>query len=332
MRTYKIQFQLKSSIRTPFHADTIFGHLCWAMRFLEGEEKLKAWLINYEESPTIISNAFEIGKFPRPILPPLSIGTLAKLKGFNPQKLDLKTATILKKMKKITAIDEKWITDHQNSFSNEAMSSYLFDLAEEALNNSTNKHIRTMQRVAITHNTYDRLNGSVLEGSLYEWEETFYLQADGAPQSFWFLIKTETLDKSEIENLLDFVSKSGYGADKSIGKGQFDIVSVDEHSIPVCSNANAFISLSNFIPAKPEDLNGYYKPITKYGKLGGEWATGRVPFKKPIVMVEAGAVIKDKDYSDSKFYGKLQTKVHRQPEIVQYGYAFPFPICLKEDI
>jgi len=117
MTTYKVEIKLKSSIRTPFHADTIFGHLCWAMRFLEGEEKLKAWLKNYGESPTLISNGFLLGKFPRPILPPLPLDILGKIKGFEPNKLDLKTATILKNMKKIAFLDEGWIKDHQISFS-----------------------------------------------------------------------------------------------------------------------------------------------------------------------------------------------------------------------
>lgn len=332
MTTYRIQFRLRSSLRTPFHADTIFGHLCWALRYLKGEDRLKEWLESFGSSPTLISNAFQVGSFPRPMLPPLPLQKLGKLKEFNPDDLDLQTATVLKGMKKITFLSKKWMKEHQASFSNVTLSCHLFDLAVKRLKESTNEKRKTVESIAITHNTYDRLNGRVLEGSLYDWVETFYLQPDGELQSFWFLIRTDTLSKAEIENMLEFVEFSGFGADKSIGKGQIDITAVNEESLPECPNANAFISLSNFIPAKPEDLNGYYQPITKYGKLGGEWATGRVPFKKPVVMLQAGAVIKDAEYSEAKTYGKLQTDIHRQKEIVQYGYAFPFPICLKEDV
>jgi len=331
MTTYKIYFNLMSSLRTPFHADTIFGHLCWALRYLKGEKRLNEWLDSFNTSPTLISNAFPEGSFPRPMLPPLSLQELGKLKGFNPDALDLKTATILKGMKKIAFLSEKWIKEHQASFSNTTLSCKLFDLAEKRLAESKNKKHKTEKSIAITHNTYDRLSGRVLEGSLYEWVETFYLQPNGEPQTFWFLIRTESLDKTEIENMLEFVAFSGFGADKSMGKGQIEITAINEEALPECPNANAFISLSNFIPAKSKDLNGYYQPITKYGKLGGEWATGRVPFKKPVVMLQVGAVIKDADYSKTKTYGKLQTDIHRQKEIVQYGYAFPFPICLKEE-
>lgn len=327
MTTYRIHFKLSSSLRTPFHADTIFGHLCWALRYMMGEERLTEWLESFHTSPTLISNAFPLGMFPRPLLPPLSLQKLGKLKGFNPEELDLKIATILKGMKKIAFLCEEWIKEHQASFSNATLSCKLYELAKESMNEKR----KTVGSIAITHNTYDRLNGRVLEGSLYDWEETFYLQLNGESQSFWFLVRTDTLSKTEIENVLEFVAFSGFGADKTIGKGQLDITSIAEEPLPACPNANAFISLSNFIPAKPDDLNGYYKPITKFGKLGGEWAAGRVPFKKPVVMLQAGAVIKDNTYSDSKFYGKLQDQIHRQKEIVQYGRAFPFPICLKED-
>jgi CRISPR-associated protein Csm4 len=331
MSIYKIKLQLRSSIRTPFHADTIFGHLCWAMLYIEGEDKLKEWLESYKTYPTLISNGFILGKFPRPNLPSLSLETLGNLKGFDPNNLNLITATILKRMKKVASLDEKWVNEHQASFSNEVLSSHLYDVAATAIAEKKNREAKTVQSVAITHNTYDRLNGRVLEGSLYEWEESFYLKPDGKPQSFWFLLNTETLSKVQIENMLGFIALSGFGADKSIGKGQIEISKIEEHSLPPFPNSNAFISLSNFIPAKPEDLNGYYKPITKFGKLGGEWAAGRVPFKKPVVMLQAGAVIKDSNYSETKFYGKLQKQIHLQEEIVQYGYAFPFPICLKEE-
>ena len=49
-------------------------------------------------------------------------------------------------------------------------------------------------------------------------------------------------------------------------------------------------------------------------------------------MLKAGAVIKDSQFSMYKTYGKLQTNIHgTNKEIVQYGYAFPFPIHIVED-
>jgi CRISPR-associated protein Csm4 len=302
------------------------------LRYLKGEVRLKEWLESFGSSPTLISNAFQVGSFPRPMLPPLPLKELGNLKGFNPDELDLKTATVLKRMKKIALLSEEWVKEHQTSFSNETLFCHLFDLAAYRLTESKDEKRKTVESIAMTHNTYDRLSGRVLEGSLYDWVETFYLQPDGESQSFWFLLRTKALSKAEIENMLEFVAFSGFGADKSIGKGQIEITAINEEALPKCPNANAFISLSNFIPARLEDLNGYYQPLTKYGKLGGDWATGRVPFKKPVVMLQAGAVIKDADYSETKTYGKLQIDIHRQKEIVQYGYAFPFPICLEEDV
>ena len=324
MITYKIRLELRSSIRTPFHADTIFGHLCWAMRYIEGEARLKKWLAEYKKSPTLISNAFKSGLFPRPVLPPCRL---------NKQELSsLTAAALFKKMKNIGFIGEPWVYEHQSSLSAEGLTTELERIIEEELKDRKKRNwlSPTQKTVAITHNTYDRLNGRALEGSLYDWDESFYLQPDQSPQLFWFLIKTETMNKGQIEKILEFIALSGFGADKSIGKGQIEIRSVEENSLPTCTNANAFISLSNFIPNSTAELNGYYKPITKFGRLGGGWAAGRVPFKKPVVMLQAGAVIKDDSFSNSKIYGKLQGNIHHQKEIVQYGYAFPFPVFLKE--
>ena len=60
---YTIELKLSAPLITPFQSDTIFGHICWAVRFLKwGEEdKLNDFLTQYETEdspPLLISNGF----------------------------------------------------------------------------------------------------------------------------------------------------------------------------------------------------------------------------------------------------------------------------------
>ncbi len=321
MKTFKISFKLKSSLRTPFYADTIFGHLCWAIRHINGNDFLEEWLKNFKKNPIIISNAFPIGYLPRPVLP------LVRLQLDGVSILD--QMFLLKRAKKIQYLEENWILNNRNPLTLHGLQKYLFELSKKNEDTSFEE-----KNVYLTHNTFDRYRGRVLEGGgVYELEEYFFRSSDNDELRFWFLIRTETFDKNELSKFLEYIEFTGFGADKSTGKGQIELESIDEFSFPNIDRANAFISLSNFIPGKPEDLNGYYKTLTKYGKLGGDWASGYLPFKKPVVMLLAGAVIRDDDFFENKRYGKLQYSIHgTNSQIVQFGIAFPLPIYLKENV
>jgi len=337
MKTLRVNIRVLSSLRTPFHADTLFGHFCWAMRFLEGEGNLKTWLDDFEASPTLISNGFLKGLFPRPLTRPLSLAQSGKLLGFDPDAFPgpekLIIASRLKKLKNVTMIEEPWFWDNQENLSAENLTRMLYEQIkkeekEEAEKKPAKK--RRHEEMAVMHNAFDRLEGRVLEGSLYEFEELFYLDEHSQPEQFWFLVQSETLDEKRLAALMEFIAHSGFGADKSTGKGVIEVESIQEYPISECKNPNAFVSLSNFIPSRPEELNGYYQPLTKYGKLGGEYAAGYNPFKKPLVMLQAGALIKDETITPEKRYGKLQSGVHKNSDIRHYGYAFPIAVHYQE--
>ncbi|MCK6619808.1 MAG: hypothetical protein HUU32_21210 [Calditrichaceae bacterium] len=336
MRTFKIILKLLSSLRTPFHADTLFGHFCWAMRFLEGEEALKAWLDGFEASPTLISNGFLKGRFPRPLTRPLSLAQLGKLLSFDPDAPPTPEKVIiagrLKKLKKKSMIEEQWFRDNRENLSPEILVSMLYKQVkeEETQDEKKTTRKRRQEEMAVMHNTFNRQEGRVLEGGLYEFDELCYLDEQDQPEQFWFLVQSETLDEKRLAALMEFIGHSGFGADKSTGKGVIEVEGIEDYPIPECKNPNAFVSLSNFIPAKPEELNGYYQPLTKYGKLGGEYAAGYNPFKKPLVMLQAGALIKDESFTPEKRYGKLQTGVHKDAKIKHYGYGFPIAVHYQE--
>ncbi len=322
MTTFRVSFEIRSSVRTPFQSDTIFGHFCWAIRFLFGEERLKNWLHEFPNSPTLLSNAFPERLFPKPLCKPLPFNEIISNSSStsDPTGIDLLMAA--KKIKKIRFISEKWFWENIHHLSPHLLFSYLREQQTDV--------DFAAETVLISHNRFNRATGRVDEGGLYDFEETFYSKPDNSQPNWWFFIKTQTLSKSEIEKILSYIEWNGFGADNSTGKGVIKIKNLVEFAIPPCQHPNAMLSLANFFPASQQCLKGYYNIITKFGKLGGAFASGYNPFKKPVIMIEAGALIIDPDYSPDKNYGSLVDDVHKNTSIKHYGYAFPIPIHYEE--
>ena len=125
----KITLRVLSSFITPMQADTIFGTICWAYKYLEGEDKLKIFLQAYDkEPPLIISDGMPAGFFPKPVLKPLSLKQSEQLisqvleqnKALKPRDKDadpLQLLTKLKALKKHNYMPRSYFLEHQNNFS-----------------------------------------------------------------------------------------------------------------------------------------------------------------------------------------------------------------------
>ena len=158
-------------------------------------------------------------------------------------------------------------------------------------------------------------------------EETYFDDSTYEYISIYMKIDMEWYDV--IRALVEVISYSGYGKKKSSGKGAFEIIDFEEfNGFTDSDDANAFVSLSNFVPSADDPVDGFYHIFIKYGKLGEEYAYSSMPFKKPLVMLKAGSVLRT-DKKPKDYYGTIvQNLVPAKPEVVQYGYAFALPIRL----
>ena len=90
---------------------------------------------------------------------------------------------------------------------------------------------------------------------------------------------------------LEMLGRTGYGADATTGHGGFE--RLDEvQSCPELSDvpgADGFISLSTYQPATGDPTDGFWRVFVKYGKLAPEFHDRGAIFKRPQVMLEAGA-------------------------------------------
>lgn len=67
--------------------------------------------------------------------------------------------------------------------------------------------------------------------------------------------------------------------------------------------------------------------MVKYGKLGEEKTFCGNPFKKPLIMLKPGAVLRDDN--PRPWYGRLVEQIaYADPAVVHFAYAFPVPVRL----
>jgi len=301
MRWCKVKLKANSWLSSEWQADTIWGHLCWALRYLRGERELADFISAYStmQPPLLVSNGFPDDLLPRPVLPqvPLDLeAELAKQKQqFQRQKDD----------KKVSYLNGEE-----------------FDRVLKAETVYPSWKAKIKRRVTLK-NQINRVTSSTgAEGAnLYPFEE-YHCDA--------ITIYVKVVDEFEsiARELFDYLAKTGYGKRKSVGYGWVELLGFDPFpGFPSPKDANAFVSLSNFVPRAIDPRQGYWKVLIKYGKLGEEYASSDNPFKRPLLMFSAGSLFYDSPIRD--YYGQLVTDLSpSHPEVVQYGLALPVPLKL----
>lgn len=370
MQNYKITIKLKSSVITPFHSDTLWGHICWALRYTQGEKELLDFIECYYsgEPPFVISNAFPKGYLPFPVLEPMvKTQQRALITAFWDTSDFVTAVSAMKKLFGTKYISQELLIH----FNEKSISNY--SIAEMLLKNP-----RTCPRIAAylpsncavkykdgkiacsylsspllsfcppefgnllsstvgsqevnCHAKINRLSGAAIDGGLFTTDDNFYSNND-----FEAYCKIGTGFPEEIlEECLEFINVNGFGRKKSTGKGAVHCTIERTTDDFVISDANAFMTLSNYVPCQNDPQKGFYKLLTKYGKLGGHFASSSIipgsdptPFKYPVVMFESGSVFKMG--KKKEHYGKIVKDVHsaKNINIVHYGMAYPMPLKIE---
>jgi len=311
MKLFKVSYNLGSAVASDWQADTIFGHLCWALRYLEGEDELLQFLGEYrrQQPRLVISNGFPSDLLPRPITPPIRPAPHGTVK----EQLDRFTEEKGTKRIGLLSLEE----------------------FEEAIQGkgfvptSRGKHL-PWKRVTLKNRIGRETGSTGKAGELFGFEETVWARRDtdipkGIPVSIYVSVRNGF--EEQAERLFAFIAAGGYGRRKSAGYGQIKSWSFDEfqgfHSPP---DANGFVSLSNFVPAEGDPTEGTWQTVVKYGKLGENFAAAGNPFKKPVLMLAAGSTFVHAPCKEH--YGRVVGDVARRTDadVVQYGFALPVPM------
>lgn len=322
MAKHKLIITPRAPFQTPFHSDTLFGHVCWALRYLKGENELLKVLKTFDDNnaPLILSSGFPKDFLPMPILRPLSIAEedilWQEYKKDNKTRLDF--ARKMKKIRKLSYVRVSLIEAIKDSLSSYNL--YLRQMNDET--SPTNKDILKTEPVEVWHNSKNRLTDRVAEGKLFAKEDTFYKEG----MELCVYIEDTYFGTNGLNEIFDFIARSGYGADKSVGRGAFNYGLIDGWDLPESNNPTAFMTLSHYHPRHGDFHDGFYDTATKFGKIGGHWAAGidGGPYKMPVLMLNPGSIFITNN--QKSFYGKLIPDVHKQKDVVHYGIALPLKV------
>lgn len=350
---YRLDFKPLSPLITPLQSDTIFGHVAWAVKYLWGEGRLNDLLDAYKDgndAPFLISDGFPKDRLPKPFVASIHIKRINELINQVAREKDVEFnqanfTKVLKRIKKQHFIKIDTFKKFQQDFSSETV--LLESLRELDKNEFTKEKVSTSKmsyQSIVTHNTINRLLGTVTEG-LYQQTESFFPEN----HSFQVYLRSTLYTEAELKTIFEMIEYMGFGRDKSTGKGRFSIKIENGNFLPTTPNANAFMVLSHYVPDAKAPTKGWYRLITKYGRLGGSFACNVIPgiedyyngrkprvhpYKKPLLMIQPGSVF----WGLPQFnYGLLLGGKHREPDlwihkyprIRHYAYAYPVGLCTK---
>lgn len=265
MQTYKLTLQPLAAFGTPLVGDTLFGHLCWALRWRMGEAALKRLLDGYPAGQpyAVVSDAFPAGLLPRPTLPVGRLGTSA-----DPAQRKADKRKIWLQADRAGTPLAQWVN-------------HALDLDEKA-NSRTS---------VLTQNTIDRLTGTTGTGLFAPRQVERIVYPVSSRLEVYAVVDASRLAIDDLRQAWQDIGAHGYGRDASTGLGKFDVLDLQPHTWPMPAGARHALTLAACAP-DPGALEAddcHYQPITRFGRHGSlHVATGQ-PFKKPLLMMRTGA-------------------------------------------
>ncbi|MCS6859776.1 MAG: type III-A CRISPR-associated RAMP protein Csm4 [Abditibacteriales bacterium] len=268
---------------TTLPSPTIFGALCWATATLYDEVTVRDLCASFEGEPRfVVSDAFPFVErdgrrlhfFPMPLLPERLPATLGDdLKSKQEQTI---IAGRQKKLKGARYLSENLFAEVvsgrldaqgllQQVASGDALrrGDCLLTQEEATKFGLMARRARLLTDADVTHNEIDRVTLAVAEGRLFQREELFF--ADGA--GLWCLMRVPAGaggDKLSLLPLLRYLSDTGFGGDRTSGKGHFDIRLGDPDDVPLTQveSADCWVSLSHYLP-RPEEIAVWQSDASK---------------------------------------------------------------------
>jgi CRISPR-associated protein Csm4 len=224
MQWYKVTLSMSSPSGTPWQADTIFGHLCWRLRHNQGDKTLSNFLEWFlaGQPALLLSDGFPDELLPKPLLFAL------------PRSEGIGAFDQAKETKKQVFLSRKDFT--------RAIHGDLFipEKQDEKVDGTLRIDVR---------NQINRTTGTTGgEGQLYSFSSHWI-------RTVSIYLKIERGFETLVEELFTALKDTGYGKRKSVGYGAIEQVRMEAFpGFPVPPDANAFVSLSSFVPAESDPV------------------------------------------------------------------------------
>lgn len=355
--SYKIfewRIRPKTSFLSKLHSDTIWGHIVWAIRYIEGEEAVIDILNKFKKGrpPFIVSNGFLSNYLP--FIKKAHVSNMFNIKHLETKEMYNKENKV--KFRKL--LEDFESIDYVNTdVFNEMREKSIFYLYNEiiegnrcpvtlrkydAIDDSLRSYLNNRGEYINKYRQYDKLTKSVSvmrnrinrltntseqeDGAgVYTTYETFY----DSPVSIYFKIEDD-FDLHRFEKYLKYIEISGFGKKASSGKGHFITEYFKERNDVFRKSymGNGYIILSNYIPKK-EDYEEviYSNIINKRGKVSGLYGNRENVFKKPFLCYGEGSIFKG-SVNDKK--GRMLDGIYHDETVIQYGIPFIVGVNIDE--
>lgn len=338
-----IIFYLKpksSFIETLPQSDTLFGAICWGIKLLYSEKRLKRLLDKFSEGepPFLLSSSFpyienngeKVHLLPKPMSRPLQI---------RPESLD--EIERVKEFENIAFLSQSIFSDIINGKLSELDLFNFFSTMEKL--NPGSKFIKIgsllfkrdeaflfpWKESDISRNAINRLSGGTIEGNLFYNKEIFIKKSCG----IYFLVKLTEFAAPDtlkvLKTVMNFYSDRGIGGDVTSGKGQFDIEIKEVGNLfEEPESANNFLTLSLYYPKEKEwehfrknQTRSWFQIVRKKGKIEASYFpyTNTNIWKNSLLLVKEGSSFPVME--NNEYYGKNPI-VKKGLNIQQYGFAY----------
>jgi CRISPR-associated protein Csm4 len=317
---YRVRLSLLGPIATPLHSGTLFGHLCWAKRYRDGEATLRRWLEDLPQRPLLISDAFPADHLPRPLLPPTPYPEATVAESWEALRQRLERDQRLRETAWIRVAN---FLELRTELSEARLLQRLAAQEEAAETSAATSGCRgtspaRIARVRQGHRSLNRLCGDSMD-TVYFTDEDWHC---GRARE-WDVYVAGDIGADELRELFEQVGEFGFGRDASLGRGQFSVELETADAGLFGYPGQRFLSLSHGV-ISPNMVDPLYRLHTHYGKLAGSAVSEAFrPFKYPLLLTRAGATF---SATDSGPFGALLAGVHpQQPEIRHNAWHLCLP-------
>jgi CRISPR-associated protein Csm4 len=319
MKAYKLKFHSSihldsgTAVDGPselfIKSDTLFSAICSAAGKFYGDEIVEAFL---QPEMVIISSAFPFLKeelfFPKPL-------------NYYPIIDDY---DIIKEFKKIKFISKDYLEQIlQGKIIGSALiqSDYILNCCWK--NNKAEENDLIFKTNENPHIVLDRITNST---QIFYKTEVYFAKEAG----LFFLadVKEDLINK--FETVLRFLGDEGLGADRTIGKGLFEVEEIRNFSFANNKTSNSFYLLSLYSPSETE-FNSILPKESFYDfEIRKGWVSNNTLRRKSLRMFTEGSIIKinsplipkgiiNKVLNKNDFLADLKTDIYRS------GQAFCIP-------
>jgi len=313
MKAYKLKFHSSFHIdagsavdgpsETFIRSDTLFSAIVSASRKFYENDIAEKFL---RAKSLVLSSAFPFYKdeffFPKPLnFFPETIKDYSQIKIFKKIKFISKDL-LLKVISGSQIEDEFFNTDY---VLNDCLRSI-----PNAKTENENKKDKIFKKSENPHIVVDRISNST---QIFHKTEIYFNKNAG----LFFIAESDENILNEFEAVLNFLGDEGIGADRTIGKGSFEVEKVNL-DLSANTESDAYYSLSLYSPSKEEfeqiaPEKSYYDFVLRCG-----WISNKTLSRKTLRMFSEGSVLKIK--SKQKPSGIVHKVLNKEeyPELLTY--------------